>query len=140
MNVEEFRAFYLRQLQSRLGGIATELTRLGYSSVAAREAWHPAINTYRCRDCIVICAELAGVDRANINLTVEPQRVWLRGRRLAPEPRETEGPALQVLAMEIDHGTFEREIVLPVDVDPEQVQAEQREGLLWILLPLRSSD
>jgi HSP20 family molecular chaperone IbpA len=38
--------------------------------------------------------------------------------------------------MEIDQGAFEREIVLPVEVEPEQVRAEQREGLLWIWLPL----
>jgi HSP20 family protein len=136
MNVEEFRAFYLRQLQSRLGGIASELTRLSYSSLAPREAWPPAINAYRCRNCVVICVELAGVDRSEIQVHVEPRRLWLRGQRVPPEPREAEGPPLQVLAMEIDHGAFEREIVLPVEVDPEQVRAEQREGLLWISLPL----
>ncbi|HAB18283.1 MAG TPA: Hsp20/alpha crystallin family protein [Verrucomicrobiota bacterium] len=140
MNAEEFQGFYLRLLQNRVGGIASELTRWHYASVAAREVWHPAINAYRCRDSIVICADLAGVDRSDINLTVESQRVWLRGRRRPAEPRDPEGPPLQVLAMEIDHGAFERDIVLPVEVDPEQVHAEQRDGLLWILLPLRSSD
>jgi len=41
------------------------------------------------------------------------------------------------LAMEIDHGPFQREIILPVEVDPNRVIAEQRNGLLWIYLPLR---
>lgn len=139
MSLEDLRNLYWRQLESRLGGIASELTRVRYSSPQAREAWHPSINAYRCRDCILICAELAGVDRSQIALTVEPRRVWLRGRRVPPEPREAEGPAMQVLSMEIDHGAFERDIVLPVDVDPEQVQAEQREGVLWICLPLAPS-
>ena len=76
------------------------------------------------------------MDRSQIAVTVEPRRVWLRGRRGPPEPGDAEGPALQVLAMEIDHGGFERDIVLPVEVDPNQVKAEQREGLLWICLPL----
>jgi HSP20 family protein len=138
MSMDELRNFYLRQLQGRVCGIATELTRLRYSSLPlpAREVWHPAIDAYRCRDYILICAELAGVDRSQIAVAVEPRRVWLRGRRRPPEPRDTEGPALQVLALEIDHGSFEREIVLPVPVNPEQVEAEQREGLLWIRLPL----
>jgi HSP20 family molecular chaperone IbpA len=136
MSMEELRAFYLWQLERRLGGIASEVTRVHYSSRQARDVWHPAINVYRCRGCIVICAELAGVDRSQVAVTVEPRRVWLRGQRVPPEPGDAEGPALQVLAMEIDQGGFEREIVLPVDVIPEGVEAEQREGLLWICLPL----
>lgn len=134
--MEDIRSIYLRHLQGRLRTITSELTRVHYSSSRATEAWHPAINAYRCRSCVVISAELAGVDRSQIELRVEPRRLWLRGHRLPPEPRDSEGPPLQVLAMEIDHGAFEREIVLPVDVDPEQVKAEQREGLLWICLPL----
>ncbi len=136
MGTATFRDLYWRELEGRLGGIVSELTRVRYSPLPARESWHPAINAYCCRDCILICAELAGVDRSEIALTVEPRRVWLRGRRRPPEPRETEGPTSQVLALEIDHGLFERDIVLPVEVDPERVRAEQREGLLWICLPL----
>ena len=139
MNVREVRSFYLEQLQSRLGSIVAEMTRWSSSSLAV-SAWHPAINAFRCQGSIVICAELAGVDRSDINLAVDPQRVWLRGRRLSPEPCGAEGPALQVVAMEIDNGMFEREIVLPAEVEPERVQAEQRDGLLWIVLPLRCSN
>jgi HSP20 family protein len=134
--MNEIRAFYVRQLERRLGGIATELTRIHYSSLQTREAWHPAINAYRCRNHILICAELAGVNRAQISVTVEARRVWIRGRRSPSEPCESDGPALQVLAMEIDHGAFEREILLPAEVNPDQVKAEQHEGLLWIRLPL----
>jgi HSP20 family molecular chaperone IbpA len=38
--------------------------------------------------------------------------------------------------MEIDYGPFEREIVLPGDVDVNKARAEQKNGLLWISLPL----
>ena len=44
---------------------------------------------------------------------------------------------MQVLAMEIDHGSFERQIKLPSTVDRKQVTAEQKNGLLWVYLPLR---
>ena len=39
--------------------------------------------------------------------------------------------------MEIDHGAFEREINLPRNVDRKSVHAEQRNGMLWIHLPLQ---
>jgi HSP20 family protein len=135
MSMEEFQHLYIRHLQSRVGDIATELTRIRYSSPRAREAWHPPINAYRCHDGIVICAELAGVNRSEISLTVEPRRARLSGKRLPPEPRDPEHPPLQILAMEIDHGAFEREVVLPQAVSPEKARAEQRDGYLWIHLP-----
>jgi len=55
-----------------------------------------------------------------------------------PEPTHAEGRAVQLLAMEIDYGPFEREVHLPEVVDIERVHAEQRNGLLWISLPLKS--
>jgi HSP20 family molecular chaperone IbpA len=39
--------------------------------------------------------------------------------------------------MEIDHGSFERILELPAEIDPEAVEANHREGLLWVYLPLR---
>jgi HSP20 family molecular chaperone IbpA len=39
--------------------------------------------------------------------------------------------------MEIDYGPFEREIAFPVDVEIDKAHAEQRNGLLWISLPVR---
>ena len=70
-----------------------------------------------------------------IDLTVAPRKVVIRGERHAPEPTDREGRALQMLALEIDYGRFEREIELPIEVDVEQAEAEQTNGLLWIYLP-----
>jgi HSP20 family protein len=134
--MEDIRTVHLRHLQGRVRDIAWQLTRVQYSCLHAKAAWHPAINAYRCRDSVVIFVELAGVPRSTIELRVEPQRVCLSGRRAAPEPRASEGPPEQVLALEIDAGAFEREIVLPVEIDPEAAQAEATDGLLRIHLPL----
>ena len=54
-----------------------------------------------------------------------------------PEPDCNEAPALQVFALEIDHGRFERVVDLPSPVETDRVTAEHRNGLLWIKLPLR---
>lgn len=136
--MENIGSIHLRLLEGRLVDIAYQLTKVQYSSLRLLEAWHPAINAYRCRDSIVICVDLAGVDRRQIDLLVEPRRVVIRGQRQPPEPDDAEGPPMQVLALEIDDGPFEREIVLPLDVEPGEVEAEQRNGLLWINLPLSS--
>lgn len=136
--MEGIHRIQLQHLEGRISDIAYELTRVRYASFPVTEAWHPAINAYRCQDCIVVCVDLAGADRSDVQVQVEARRVWLRGRRPTPEPRHGEGPPLQVLAMEIDHGPFEREIVLPIEVEPDRVEAELREGLLWVRLPLKA--
>jgi len=126
----------LRWFQGELHDLARELQRRNFSQYARPEGWQPAVNAYRCDDCIKVCVDLAGVDKAEIDLSIEPRRLTIRGVRLAPEPSRDEPVALQILAMEIDHGPFVRELILPVDVLPEKSSAVQQNGLLWINLTI----
>src|SRR5437868_15000341 len=80
----------LRWLHGALHDITYELSRSQFSRFAPH-AWEPAINAYRCESCIRICVDLAGVERSRIDLTVEPQRVVIRGSRDVPEPTHAEG-------------------------------------------------
>ena len=130
----DIRDLHLKILQERLGEIAGEMTRMHFFAAGSEPLWRPRINAYRCRDRIMICVELAGIERADIELRVEPFRVRVGTRRPAPAPAQ----ALQVLALEIDEGRGAREIHLPEEIVPDRVQAEQRNGLLWIDLPLLS--
>lgn len=133
--MENFPTHYLRQLHGCLGGIAYEL-RIQHLSVTREQSWTPAVNAYRCREQLLICVELAGVDESGIEVIAEPRRVFLRGTREPLESALNCGPALQIFALEIDQGAFQREIALPLPIDPDRVRAEQRNGLLWIHLPL----
>ena len=136
--MDPIKSIKLRWLQGALHDITYELSRSQFSRFAPH-AWEPAINAYRCDTCIRICVDLAGVDRSLIDLTVEPRRLVIRGTRELPEPTGDEGCAQQLLAMEIDYGPFEREITFPVDVEIDKAHAEQRNGLLWISLPLEKN-
>ena len=131
------RSIKLRWLHGTLYDVTSELARLQFSRIGAH-TWQPAINAYRGDKCIRVCVDLAGVERSRIDLTVEPERLIVRGARDVPEPTHAEGRAVQLLAMEIDYGPFEREVLLPASVDIDNVHAEQRNGLLWISLPLKS--
>jgi HSP20 family protein len=97
------------------------------------------MNAYRCEKCIQVCFDLAGVEKADIDLRIEPTRVLLRGTRRTPGPASSEGRPRQILSMEIDHGPFERELRLPAEIIPGKASAEQRDGLLWIKLPIDTS-
>ena len=126
----------LRWLPGALHDVTSELARYRFSQFASH-AWEPAINAYRCDQCIRICVDLAGVERSLIDLTVESRRVLIRGTRELPEPKDAQEHPVRLLAMEIDYGPFEREICLPAEVEIDKAEAEQRNGLLWISLPLK---
>jgi HSP20 family protein len=129
--------FRLERLQGQLGHVAYEMTKVHFAGFRSPVAWQPSVNAYRCEHCLRICVDLAGVDRQAIELVLAPGRLTISGQRALPEPSRQEGHAMQVLAMEIDHGPFERLIELPRNVDPARVTAEQRNGMLWITLPLQ---
>lgn len=127
---------HLERLQRELGTIAFQLTQVRFGRVGGTDRWRPAVNAYRCADQFVVCVDLAGVDRSAVQVFAEPRRLVLRGTRPPPGPPCEQPQPVRVLEMEIDYGPFERVLELPSEVDPDQVEAKYREGLLWIYLPL----
>ena len=127
----------LAQLQRDLGDVAVQVTQVQFLHFTTPKGWQPPINAFRCGEKFIVCVELAGVDRDTLEIQAQSHRLIVRGTRIPPEPSCDE-PAMQVLALEIDHGPFERVMEFPAEIEPEKVKAEQSNGLLWIRLPLRS--
>jgi HSP20 family protein len=136
--MEDTHSIHLRRLHGQFGDIVYQLTKIQFSFFSPPKGWSPPINAYRCDDVVIICVDLAGVAQSQLQIEVESGLLRIRGLREAPEPDCAEHQTLQVLAMEIDYGHFEREISLPSEVDRDRVKAEHKEGLLWIYLPLRA--
>jgi HSP20 family protein len=136
--MDPIRSIRLRWVHGTFAGLRHPLTGSAFSPLAPLP-WQPAINAYRCEESIRVCVDLAGVARADIDLTIESQRLILRGTREVLEPVDAEECVLQTIAMEIDYGPFLRVLSLPEDIDVDQTKAEQRNGFLWITLPLQKS-
>jgi HSP20 family protein len=132
--MDPIRRITLSLLQSASEDLTFRLASFQF----APPTWQPAINAYRCEKGIRICVDLAGVDRKEIDLRVEPHRVVIRGQRDVSQPRESDENPVEMLAMEIDYGPFERTVELFEEVVVEKVHAEQINGLLWIHLPFPS--
>jgi HSP20 family protein len=137
-----FRTFRLLQIQGKLGDVASEMTRVNFARFHPVETrWRPAVNVFLCPRCFRICADLAGVDPEEVELSVTNGKLLITGSRPAPEPpceQEIEvarTKAVRVLAMEIDYGGFAREITLPDDVNLDRVKTEWNNGILWIEIP-----
>ena len=134
------QAIRLRRLEGKLGEVAYEITKVHFARFrTADPAWQPAVNLFQCNHCFRICVDLAGVAPQDVELTVQPDRLWIRGHRSPPEPRSGDDPCgelplktVRLLAMEIDYGRFERAVTLPRDTDVRRISTAWDNGILWI--------
>jgi HSP20 family protein len=124
-----------------MGKLMDQLQK-GYSNFAPGEVWTPSVNLYETDSAYLVCVDLAGVDKEKIDITVDDHVLKLHGRRAVPAPadgtdQQPEHPPqrLRVHLMEIDHGSFSREVELPQDVKQDEIAAHYRSGLLWVELP-----
>jgi len=143
---QKIRTIRLRYLAAQLGEVAYEITKVHFSNFREKGyTWRPEINVFQCATCFRICVELAGVDSDQVEITIAPERLWVRGYRPAPEPIQQKEMAyassrkpVRVINMEIDHGEFEREVEIPPAFDPKRISTEWDNGLLWIFLPRKA--
>ncbi len=97
--------------------------------------WHPAVNVYETREAYFVCADIAGIDRQQVQVArLEPNRLVITGRRCQPRPPGVRGP-LSVWRMEIHDGVFHCEVNLPEAADLTRLEVAYREGYLWIRIP-----
>jgi len=115
-----------------------QLQGKGYYSFFSSENWTPNVNLYETDLEYLVCVDLAGVDKEKIEIEVVNGALRLRGNRNVPmwtEGPETPNVRVRMHLMEIDHGSFAREVELPQDVHHEQINARYRDGMLWVVLP-----
>jgi len=93
-------------------------------------AWKPSMDIYETVDEIVIIAEIAGVAKEDLEVEINNRAVRIHGKRPGTPPAAS---ATYRLA-EIQYGTFERVLYLPVPIDSNNVSASFLNGLLKIRL------
>jgi len=115
-----------------------QLQGKGYYSFFSHEHWTPNVNLYETDLEYLVCVDLAGVDKEKIEIEVVDGRLRLRGNRNVPmwtDGPETPNVRVRMHLMEIDHGSFARDVELPQNVHHEQINARYRDGMLWVVLP-----
>jgi HSP20 family protein len=116
----------------RLTELVDEVSDLRpYRGMEDCDRWCPSVDTYETVAGLVLLVELPGVSPDAISLTVEGQTLTLSGNR--PDPMAEH--KLRLHRMEIDHGPFERKILLPEGMDADAIEASYREGFLRVLIP-----
>lgn len=90
-----------------------------------------AVDVYQTNDSIVIQAMVAGVSSDELSVSVTREMVTIKGKREAPKNVSPENYFYQ----ELYWGAFSRTILLPAEVETEEVEATEKHGLLTIKLP-----
>lgn len=93
--------------------------------------WVPNTDVYIADTGIVIKVELAGMQRENLELVIEGNRLKITGQRADG----CRGGRCKFLVMEINYGTFESLIELPPGYDLNQAKAAYLNGFLRIDVP-----
>lgn len=94
--------------------------------------WQPDVDVIEAEDAVVVRAELAGVRREEVRVSVDGDVLRLSGIR-----ESTGSSVVRLHQMEIASGPFERRIRVPVEFDRDRVTAHLEDGLLTVTLPRR---
>ncbi len=83
---------------------------------------------------IIITAELPGMEREDIELNITSDRVEIRAQKKEEKKEENQGYRAYV-----SYAGFYRNVPLPVAVNPDNVKATYRNGVLEVTLPKKEA-
>lgn len=102
-----------------------------FRSETERVSWWPAVESYAKDGELHVRVALPGVDSKDVEVTVEGDRLTIRGERKAKTEEQHGGRYVREFA----YGAFERTLALPEGVDSAKVQAKFANGMLDLTMP-----
>jgi HSP20 family protein len=94
-------------------------------------AWVPPVDIQETGDAYLFHAELPGLTREDIHITLENNVLRLTGERKAEKDVNKES----FHRVERTYGTFTRTFTMPTQVDAEKVHAAFENGVLTVTVP-----
>ena len=131
VKVDPFREF--AAVQDRMNRLFGNIY-LRDEDTAIRGSWVPVVDIYETDNHdLVVRAELPGMTRENIEVSVENSTLVLKGEKKF----EAEVKEENYRRIERSYGTFHRSFSLPNTVDTSRVGADFKNGVLTVRLPFR---
>jgi len=93
--------------------------------------WIPAVELVEEDDEFVLTAELPGLSKEDVNVSIEDNVLTLKGEKRT----EKESTHDRTHIREREYGTFERSFTLPRNVEAAKIRADFHDGLMVIHLP-----
>jgi HSP20 family protein len=135
MSIVRFDPFReMAALQDRVNRAFGDLNRRFDDDLTMRGSWTPSVDIFETDDhALVIKAELPDVSREDIDLRVENNTLTITGQKKMDSDVKEE----KYHRIERVYGSFSRTFTLPPTVDAGRINAEFKNGVLTVTLPLR---
>ena len=93
--------------------------------------WMPSIEMFEKDNKYVIKAELPGVKKEDIDVSVTDHNLTIKGEKQASHETKKE----DYYVSEVSYGSFMRSVPLPENVDADKVEASFNDGMLEVTVP-----
>jgi HSP20 family protein len=94
-------------------------------------AWSPRLDVSETDKGLEIVADLPGMDKKDINVSLEENLLTIKGEKKEEKERKDK----HYHTIERRSGSFYRAIRLPVEVEKDKVEAAFKDGVLTLRLP-----
>jgi HSP20 family protein len=112
----------------RLANLQDELDRLFESPLTG---WAPALDVHEDADSFIIRAEVPGLKREDIGVSLQDGALIISGERKSEKVEE----GVEIHRQERFYGKFQRALTLPAPVAADKVKAQYKDGILTVTLP-----
>lgn len=107
------------------------------ANVVSDDSWKPdevpqlTVDVYKEGENIFLISTVAGVQPADLDVSVEGSTVIIKGTRRPPYPLNS-----KVLLSECFWGEFQRELDLNENLDMDNIKASLKQGILTVEIPI----
>jgi HSP20 family protein len=91
----------------------------------------PRIDVSETEDCLIINAELPGVDLEDVDISLKERILTISGEKREERVEER----FHFHRVERRYGSFSRSVPLPCDVEADRIDATYNKGVLKIVMP-----
>ena len=95
----------------------------------------PPINVFQQADDLLAIIELPGIDKDSLQVEAKENTIRIAGKKAVNYPE-----GVSVHRRERVAGEFDRTISVPVQLEPDGIKAEYRDGILAFFLPRSERD
>jgi HSP20 family protein len=104
--------------------------------IQAHDEGQLSLDVFQTADAIVVKAAIAGINPDELEIVMENDILTIRGERR----NDDEKAAIDYLYQECYWGKFSRSIIIPTDVDSQNIVASINNGILRIIMPMIETD
>jgi HSP20 family protein len=100
-----------------------------------RMEWSPSFDVTETKDGYVFKADVPGVKKEDLEITITGNRVQIAGKRDTEQEAKTD----TVYTYERHYGSFTRTFTLPEGADIDHAKSELKDGVLTLAIPKQAS-